>query len=604
MRLRGARPLGTPLLFTALVLALAAPSWGQARTPDSAPDSAGSAERASMIMVGGRLVSGPFLPDTAVLARVDDKAIRVGEYIDQYFTAVEFRPGPDSLGRVEFLNTLIDKEVLGHVARAVGKPLSFEDRQVMREHTQRTLSNVLFQRAVVDSVRDPAEPEMRKVYDQMRLSLSVQRMLFTDRAPAESLRADLVRHKIAWSVALSRYASVTNTIQSDRSPRWVKRAELPPRSAGVVFALGPGAVSPVLGEDLGYAVYQVVERREVRPPAWEAIHGAIRQSLRGLEAEDYREKMLAGMRQRIGMTHDTTNIRWAASRFAATVTVSRGELAPRIELNETLPEFGPADTARVLARYPGGTFTLGKFLEFYGAIQPLMRPPVNTTEAFRVQVDGFLLEPISAEIARERGLERDSMAVAMIERRREELLVDHLYSDSILSRVRLTPSMRRKYYQQNTSKFMTYPKVQFADFNLESRLAADSLASELRAGIKADDVLRTDALAGRQRGLIGEMSAQEQGRPNYKLLFEELKPGQVSVQGPDEQGHCEVLQLLTFEAGQQLSFEEGEPYIDETLRNIEAEKLLKAFLRRHRRDVKLEAHPELLMQIRLVDSSR
>jgi hypothetical protein len=603
MRFRSAQPRCTPLFFTALVFAFAAPSWGQARSLGSVPDSAGSAEPEPLIYVGGRPITGPFLPDTTVLARVNDTAIRVRAYVAGYFSSIESRPSPDSAGRVEFLNTMINKEVLAHVARAVNKPLSFEDRHLMREHTQRTLSNVLFQRTVIDSVRVPAETEIRKVYEQMRRELHLQRMLFSDRAQAERVRADLMRHKIAWTDAVNRYADVTSAVKTDGGPRWVNRMALPPRSARVLFDLEPGAVSPILGEDLGYAVYQVVERREVRPPAWEAIRGSIRQELRALEADEYREKMLAAMRQRIGMTHDTTNIRWAAAQFAAPVTTTPGERGPTIEINEALPEFSPADTARVLARYPGGTFTLGKFVELYGAMPAMMRSSVNTAEAFRVQVDIFVLEPTTGEIAGERGLDRDSMAVAMIEKRREELLVDHLYSDSILARVQLNPSLRRKYYEQNTAKFMTYPKVRYASFHLESRLEADSLAAGLRAGLKAEAVLRADSLAGRQRGLIEERSQQDHGSPHHKLLFEELRPGQVSVQGPDRQGHCDVLQSLAFDAGRQLSFEEGKRYIDDTLRNQESEKLLKAFLQRHRRRIKIEAHPELVMQIRLVDST-
>ena len=84
---------------------------------------------------------------------------------------------------------------------------------------------------------------------------------------AERVRTSLARHQVGWAEAVIAHADVTKALQPDQGPRWFSRMELPPRSARVLFELQPGAVSPVLGEDLGYAVYQLVERREhVSPP--------------------------------------------------------------------------------------------------------------------------------------------------------------------------------------------------------------------------------------------------------------------------------------------------------------------------------------------------
>ena len=69
------------------------------------------------------------LADTVVLARVSDRTIRVDDYVDRFFNAyIEFRPTADSLGRVEFLQRLIDKEVIASVARAAKYQETFEER--------------------------------------------------------------------------------------------------------------------------------------------------------------------------------------------------------------------------------------------------------------------------------------------------------------------------------------------------------------------------------------------------------------------------------------------------------------------------------------------
>ena len=73
--------------------------------------------------------------------------------MDAYFASyAPVRPKPDSLGRVEFLTSMVNKEVLALTALSVNRPFGFEDRATMREHTERVLSNALYQRFVLDSV--------------------------------------------------------------------------------------------------------------------------------------------------------------------------------------------------------------------------------------------------------------------------------------------------------------------------------------------------------------------------------------------------------------------------------------------------------------------
>jgi hypothetical protein len=272
-----------------------------------------------------------------------------------------------------------------------------------------------------------------------------------------------------------------------------------------------------------------------------------------------------------------------------------------LEFNTAMPEFAPADTSRVLARHRYGQLSLGAFLDGYHAISPLTRPSVNDFEGMRGQVDGQVLEPYMAELAVRRGLDRDSLAVSQIESRREEILVEHLYADSIASKVWIKPEDRRKYYNDNIAGFITYPKVTFAAIIRTSRGSADSLAARLRAGERAADVLRADSLLGQTTGSIQERSANDHGSPYYKLLFEELRPGKVAVEGPDREGSYAVIQLLSFDPGHQLKYEEVEHVVDESLQNIKAEEKLKAFLERRKKLYRIEAHPERLARLRMVD---
>jgi hypothetical protein len=265
-----------------------------------------------------------------------------------------------------------------------------------------------------------------------------------------------------------------------------------------------------------------------------------------------------------------------------------------------MPEFTPADTARVLARHKDGHFTLGAFLSAYNAISPVMRVGVGSFESFRAQLDGMILEPYTAALARARGLEKDSIAVALIGKKREELLVNHLYADSVQSRVSLTEAERLKYYRDHIASYMTYPSVRFAAIVRHSKAGADSLVAQLRAGVKAADILRADSLRGEVTGSIRTRRQDEQG-PYHKILFGELHAGQATVVGPDAAGVFLALQVVEYDPGRQLSYPEVASYVDESLHNIREEQQLREFITRHRKHHRIETHAERVMLIRLVD---
>src|SRR5207249_11306577 len=126
-------------------------------------------------------------------------------------------------------------------------------------------------------------------------------------------------------------------------------------------------------------------------------------------------------------------ITWASAHFKPTMTSHQEAGGPSLEFNVDLPEFTPADTSRALATYRGGRFSVGDFLASYTSISPLVRPNVADFESMRSQVDAFVFEPHMVELARRRGIDKDSLVLSQIESQREQILVDHMYQDSIAS---------------------------------------------------------------------------------------------------------------------------------------------------------------------------
>ncbi|HEY2954454.1 MAG TPA: peptidyl-prolyl cis-trans isomerase [Candidatus Eisenbacteria bacterium] len=606
------RGLKLATLAVPLALAFATPShpappraWKPPSQRPGAPAesaAAAPAKRRPVRWINDQPDTGQFLPDTVLLARVNDRVIRVRDYVAAYFRAyAPDRPLPDSAGRIQFLNSMINKDVLGLMALQINRPLSFEDRAALREHRQRVLSNALFQRSVADSAI-VSEDEVRRLYDQLGYALHLRHIQFADHATAERVQRELAAGRVRWEDAVRMHSAAPD---SDRAKGgdlgWRIRLGFDPALAAAVFALKPREISPLFQDGRFYQLFQALERRPQPAARYESVRPGLWDEVRSRKVAQRGAAVQALLRDEIGMTYDSTNILWASSHFSPSVTMGREGNASSLEVNADLPEFTPADTARVLARHRYGHLTLGGFLESYEAIPPMVRPSVNDFESMRTHVDAIVLEPHRADMAVRRGLERDSLVVAQLEEKREQILVEHLYADSIGSKVWIRPEERPKYYQEHLASFFTFPRVKYAAFARDSRADAESLAARLRAGEKAEAFLRTDSLLGRITGSIQERSANDHGTAYYKLLFEELRPGGVSVEGPDRRGDYAVIQLLSYDPGRQLSYQEVESVIDESLQNLRAEELLKEFLARHRKRYRIVARPELLGRVAMVE---
>ncbi len=551
--------------------------------------------------ISGVRDTGQYLPDSAVVGRIDGRLFRIGEFRERWFASYFLdRPQKDSAGRHEFLESMVNKEVLAALAREVNRPLGFEDRTVLRETRQRLLSNATFARLVSDSARYTNE-EVRRLYVLGDFRYHLQRIVTDGPATAERARADLLAKRLTWDEAVARYSVERGGPHPGGDLGWVARTELDPLNAPAVFTLPDGAVSPVFRDRSRWQVARIVERRPERQPGLEHLGKAVAQEVLAVKLSQRSEVVQDLIRARIGMAYDSTNIGWAAALFAETERVVQGDdPTPVLDMGAAVPDFQPADTSRVLARWRDGTMTLNGFLAAYHAVPVIGRDKVSTYGAFRAVLDRFIFEPYMAELALERGFDRDSIVVEGMARKEEQLRVEHLFSDSIEARLWVSPEERRAYYESHLPDFYGLQNVTYAAILRPTRAGADSVAARLRAGESAAAVLRADSLAGVVSGSIRRQTERDRDEM-YKMVFEELREGGLRVVGPDPQGQYLVVQKLVHDAGRQLPFEEVQSIVDESVQNLKAERLLQEFIARHRARHDIRLFPERLMRIRLLD---
>ena len=599
--------LAPAALFCLLLATVGAGATRKAATPAAhAPAAHAPAARAPAPPAGaGGLATtqapppGGFLPDTAWLVRVGPRITRVRDFVQLYYDSYpEYRPAPDSAGRVQFMQSIIHRDVMGLTALALGRPLDFEDRATLREYTQGVLSNMIFQRLVMDSVQ-VSDAEVQEAWRQYGYEQHFRHVLVYERALAERLRHQLLSGRISWSDAVRRYSKAPDAAQGG-DIGWKKRSDIPDELALQIFSLNPGETSPVVEERDGFHLVQSVERRTVEPPVYHSLEHVLRLMLRQHKSEIRAQRITDQLAREQDLVPDTANVAFVAAAFDRNTKVTGPALSNMAQLEATVPDFAPADTGRVLARWKEGRFTVRDLMDSYSALPPVVRPNLGSPDAVVSQTEAVVLDPYRAKLAIRLGLDKDPLAVRMLARKREELLVDHLYQDSVGSRVWVSKPERLAYYEKNKPQFITYSSVRFAAITRPSKASADSLAEALRHGADPAAILSADSLAGNVTGAIQTRTEADHG-PYQKLLFEEMRPGQVVVGPPDKQGVYIVFDELSFDKGHQLTYAESESMIDESLQNVKADQATQALVARLGRRYRIASRPELVMRVRLED---
>ena len=607
-------PLFLLLPLTALLVVLATPAARAQSRPPSRPAADSKAPASPSKPVPGSFThpklkgwindtpdTGQFLADSVWLLRVGPRVSTAGSYVREWFAAYpEFRPGQDSTGRVKFLQTLMNRDILGLTATALNTPTSFEDRLKLRETRQRALASAVYERFVRDSIQ-VTEAEVRTLWEQFSWLQRFRHILLVDRASAERVRRELVSGRITWAAAVKKYSVATN----DKGPHgelgWARRDQLDPNVAYRIYGLKPGETSPPVQDREGWHIVQSMERKPESPPAYEALQRSLRDQIYQVKSAERSERLLALLRERERMVYDTANVVFASSKFRETIKYKQEAMAATFEFDGSVPEFDPRDTSRVLASWRnGGRFTLQDLVHSYHEIPVMLRPSLNLQEAVFAFVETIVLEPSIAEYGAERGLEQDSLVTEPLRLKREQQLVERMYQDSVASRTWVSKEDRRAYYEKNKPQFFTYPSVTFAAILRGSKAGADSVSKQLAAGVPPHVILAADSAAGFMSGSIQSRHQGEQG-PYHKSLFEEMRPGDIDVRGPDRDGEYAIIKLLTYDGGRQLSYEESELMIDESLQNIKADEALQALIARLKPRYPVAWRPELVMYIKMVD---
>ena len=243
------------------------------------------------------------------------------------------------------------------------------------------------------------EVELQEMYEQERPFDAVEAQHILVAVPAsasiavtDSLRqlADNLHAQLlagADFAALARqYSDDPATASRGGQLGWIERNRLVPELEEVVFGLEPGTISEPVRSSLGFHIIRVIE---LDVPGFQSA--MVR----------YRAELIDERMPELEAHFIESLIEEAKVRLAPGAVF----LAPQIAASLRLERLSAAERRGVLARYKGGTFTVGEFADHVIRGLPNSQPALIGADSIRMR--GVLLDMVRGELlakaARERG---------------------------------------------------------------------------------------------------------------------------------------------------------------------------------------------------------
>jgi peptidyl-prolyl cis-trans isomerase C len=309
----------------------------------------------------------------------------------------------------------------------------------------------------VDQKSEPSADDVRAVWDNYgNFLVQVREIGVAKRTEAEEIRTSLLHGGDA--EALARSCSLLMTRQNGGLRRMGWGADEPPRE-GIILALEPGDVSPVLEIDGGFLIVRCEARLDAMRPEFEQVKEAIAGILR---------KRMKEARQ-----HDLSSEVW--NKYHAQI------VAPDLGVASIAAALASAQDT-VVAKWDGGQLTVRQST----TPDEMNSLATLSAEEGRHRLENSIRATVNASLfgieARARKLNEVPEIAGAVTDFREKLMLDALYGEHILKNFKISDDDARVYYEAHKASFFEPEKRRVAQILVSSERDAKAVVAQLAKG--------------------------------------------------------------------------------------------------------------------------
>ena len=416
---------------------------------------------------------------------------------------------PGAAGYLDYLQTLIDKELMLQEARRLGLDQDPQLRgKLSKERADRIIKRFL-EIEVYDKIEytDEELRELQKETERDR-AIRVRRIVLGSEEEAEEIAA-------AWRQGANFDDLATRTLLEETDlfgGRLLLKDELRPEILQeAVWPLKAGEISDLVFYGDQYGVYKVTEEREID---LDVVRQLIEPELFGLKIPDRMNELAAELKRNLEARTNETALDLLAERLVA------GQ------------PFSDEERQMVLFENTGGAYTVGDFLVFSEYIKMGYGDSRRILDWFAKEV----VEPrlLILEAARAAGIDREEEMVSWYQSREQSLLLQAVRREATAN-VLVDESEARRYYEQNPIKFTPLESVTIREILVAGESEAEGLLEQMRQGADMGELAARHTLRRQGRISKGEFHIHPFETGQYGPALEAARGAEVGdLLGPVE----------------------------------------------------------------------
>jgi parvulin-like peptidyl-prolyl isomerase len=537
------------------------------------------------------------------VAEFKDHVITVGEFETAYSKVDEkFLPKATGLdGKKEFLNTMLNKEVMAYKADELGYDKNPTVVQGMEAFSRAALQVAFLKKAVADKIT-VSDDEVKNYFDNEGVILTVKQILCDIEPEAEEAFASL-KKGVDFETVCKTYSKTDDAADGGMIVT-VTFGKLMPELQDPLFALPVGGFTDPIFTPHGWIIIKVLKRSDaVHKASFDEEKDKIRTEVHRLKEAVAVNAFTEKLRNDYGVQWNYDNIGIA---FNALPPDRSYDDAPR-RSDEIYPllYFDPKDLEKPLVTYQGKSITIKDFSDLYDQASFFNRPRrIYRYGGIRSFLTERIMSEISADAVSKSHIEDDPEVKQALKSKKEEIMVNLLYEDMVNKQTVVTAQQIQNYYKDNQVNFFSPEKRKFGVVLTGDVKTAKAAYHDLKSGAKLETVVLAYSVDEETKETMGETKLLTKGeQPEIDAVgFSLAHVGDVSEPFETSRGWT-VLKLLERDDATTYSLEDARSRIEAALRDEANDKRLKELLAKWKDEVGVTIYEKNLEKAQLVDRS-
>lgn len=252
----------------------------------------------------------------------------------------------------------------------------------------------------------------------------------------------------------------------------------------------------------------------------------------------------------------------------------------------------------IMAQIGDYSITIDAFKQEFALLPPEFRDVPNFDK--KQFLENLINKHLLLQEAKRENLEQDKEVEKLIEKVKEEILIQELIDKELGSKAQVSDEEIEKHYLDNRDAYTEPEKIRAKHILVESQLLAIKILSDLKEGSEFEELAKKYSLDIPTRDNGGDLGYFTKGTllPDFEQACEELKIGGISKVVKTDIGY-HIIKLIDRKDARIKTLEEAKEDIKNELAMNKELSLYKELIDRLRKEIKISINSRLLENIEM-----